>query len=58
MWLQIWVWEVLGKHNLLNKALCVDRPLVDRRAMQSIKDMQDDPKFLNQVYAERGYGKN
>ena len=55
--LDIWVWEVLARAGVLEGALCVDRPLVDRQSMTSVEDSQDDPTFLNRVYAERGYGR-
>ena len=54
--LDIWVWEVLAKHEMLGKALCVERPLIDRGNLFSVKDSQDDPAFLQRLYHERGYG--
>ena len=36
--------------------MCGDVAQVDRRAMQSIKELQDDPGFLDRVYKSRGYG--
>lgn len=57
--LDIWVWEVAALHGLLGHALApLPTALIDRGAnLHSIKEQQDDQRFLNQVYAERGYGK-
>ena len=55
--LDIWVWELMAAEGVLDKAICVSKPLVDRRRLHSIKDQQDDPQFLSRVYSERGHGK-
>ena len=55
--LDIWVWEVAAARGMLGKTVCVNKPLIDRAAMASVKEQQDDQNFLNKVYAERGYGK-
>lgn len=87
--LDIWVWELMAAHGVLDKALCTSRPLVRAGVRpggtDSIKDQQDgerppesnptharrrpprsaprrarpsaaDPKFLANLYRERGYG--
>ena len=67
--LDIWVWEAMATHRLLRKALCLREPLVAGSAgsggsvgtaggcgMTSVKEAQDDPAFLQQLYKERGYG--
>lgn len=58
--LDIWVWELMAEQRVLNKALCVEKPLVDwrPRQLQSIKDQQDDSSFLARIYRERGYGQH
>ena len=40
---------------MLGKAVCVDRPLIDRGAMGSVKDAQDDPQELQKIYRSRGH---
>ena len=59
--LDIWVWELMAVHGVLDRALCLATPLVDGSAgsagkISSIKDAQDDPRELNKIYSSRGYG--
>lgn len=53
--LDIWVWEAAAAHAMLGKAVCLASPIIDRGAMQSVKDAQDDPKELQKIYRERGH---
>ena len=60
--LDIWVWEVAAANGMLSQAICLDKPLIQGSAgsaghIKSVKDEQDDPRFLTRVYNERGYGK-